>query len=144
MKVLFGSASTAKTLTAAFVADTNPYMLAQGYDKLQLNVTFTPGGNGEFCDLEVCTSNDTFEQVPTNWNLFADFRQPDAATPTVELVEAVPFRVPAETSAPASGTTYLRSFIIDVSGVNWVRVRAKSSAGANFGTAIVNAVLSTS
>lgn len=134
---VFGTAAVPKTLTASYVADTNAIQLSDGMGTCTFDVAFTPGGNGEFCDLLVEMSMDEGFGSPTNFFAFSENNYPDAAPVASYLgVEGVPYEIPRDVATPQSATTYYRSYTINnIGGAKWMRFKAKSTAGANFGTA---------
>lgn len=139
---VFGTSGTPKTLTASYVADTNAIQVFDGFSKCTLEVSFTPGGNGEFCDVLVETSEDLTHGVPTNFFYFSEFGYP-SATPVSAYtgIEGVPYETPRDIATPQSATNYKRSYTIDVTA-KYLRFSVKSTAGSNFGTAWVRVMFS--
>lgn len=131
---VFGVAGTLKTLTASFVADTTKaaVVLADGFREFTINVSFLSGSaTGEFCDVQIETSNDG-----SNFFVWSEDNFPDAAPATRLDVAGTFYRFPKDVTTPASGTTYNRSYSFKLQA-KYLRFKVKSSAGASFGSAWV-------
>jgi hypothetical protein len=141
---VFGTASSLKALTASYVADTNGIQLMDSLRSLQIEVSFTPGTNGEFCEVRVETSDDEGFGSPTLFYFFSENNYPDAAPIATNLgVEGVPYRFPADVAAPVAATNYKRSYqISNMGGARWVRISARSTVGSSFGTAFIRVRMS--
>jgi len=139
----FGLSSALKTLTASYVADTNSYFLFRYCDAVTLECSFTTGSaTGEFLDVQVLLSNDPIDATPSNWYVWAPAVTTDAAPATVFQVSSAGLRLPMDVTTPAALTNYKRSLTINPEAANWVQIKAKSSASANFGSAWVRATVS--
>lgn len=136
---VFGTAASPKTLTASYVADTKAVQLADSLRGCMLEVSFTPGTTGEFCEVLIETSMDQGFGSPTTFYAFSEENFPDAAPVATYLgVEGIPYRFPADIATPTGSTTYTRSYLIgDLRGAVWVRVSARSSGSSGFGTAFI-------
>lgn len=139
---VFGTAASPKTLTAAYVADTNAIQVFDGFSKCTIEVSFTPGGNGEFCDVLVETSEDVTNGIPTVFFPFSEYGFPSAVPVAAYIgVEGVPYESPRDVATPQAATNYKRSYTVDVTA-KYLRFTVKSTAGANFGTAWVRVMFS--
>jgi hypothetical protein len=136
---VFGTSAALKTLTNAYVADSKSYFLFRYCEALTLECSFTPGGNGEFLDVQILLSNDPIDATPTNFYVWAPAVTTDAAPATVFQVSSAGLRLPMDIVAPAASTNYKRSVTINPEGANWCQVKAKSSASGTYGTAWVRA-----
>lgn len=134
---VFGLSSAFKTLTAAFVADAaqeSGIIYFDGARELTLNLNFLSGSAiGEFCEIQIETSNDITSGLPTNWFVFSEDQTPDASPPTVAQVGPLPYKFPAVVS-PAATTNFPISYSLKLQA-RWLRFKLKSTAGANFGSA---------
>ena len=130
---IFGTSATPKTLTGSFVADSahnNGVLFFDGFREITLNIKFITGSaTGEFCQVQLETSNDG-----TNWFVYSEVNQPDASPITKLLISATPYQFPSEVATPGSATTYQTSYSIKLQAKG-VRLKVKSTAGANFGSA---------
>ena len=140
---VFGTSSALKALTASYVADSKSTCLFRYMDSVTLEVSFTTGSaTGEYIDVQILLSNDPIETTPTNFYTWSPAVTTDAAPPTVFQVSSAGLRFPMDIPSTASGTNYKRSVTLNPEAANWIQFKAKSSAGANFGSAWVRATVS--
>jgi hypothetical protein len=138
---VFGTSAALKTLTNAYVADSKSYFLFRYCDALSLECSFTPGGNGEYLDIQILLSNDPIDATPTNFFVWAPAVTTDAAPATVFQVSSAGLRLPMDVT-PAGTTNYMRSVTINPESCNWISIKAKSSASGTYGTAWIRATVS--
>lgn len=138
-----GTFAAPATLTAAFSGNQGGHLLAAHFRHLHIGGKFTPGTNNEVVYLLVEVSQDPiYGSAPTNWE---QLTVQVAATTEVDVfndggtgmstASGIPLVFPGDKTS-TSGTAVPINYDMDINA-NWVRVAAKSSLGAGFGTANV-------
>ena len=136
-----GNSTTAATLTATY-SDNSRVLLSKYLENLHLDIQYTPltGQTNRFVYITVEATNDegtTYYQVS---NKVVATTETDAYTEDTDGNAGSPIIVPGDKTS-AGGTVYYGTVDMDVMA-DHVRIRAKESGAANFGTLFCRASLS--
>lgn len=134
---LIGTAASPSTLTAAYSGNQKRFD-CKGLPNIQLDCVFTPGANNEYVGILVEGSNDsgtTWFNVPV---IVGGATEKDVFSDGGTLsTSGIPFIIPGDKTS-ASGTAVSTSVQLTVVA-DAIRVSARSSGAADFGTLYVRA-----
>lgn len=136
---VIGTPASATTLTAT-VTDTTGTVFCKGYRRARIEGTFTPGANNQIAHVLIETSNDITTSTPSN---FYPIGSSVTGTTSIDVyadsgtgrgtASGLFLRIPGDTTT-ANGTAVSFSEPVNDLTANWLRISARDSGSANFGT----------